>query len=704
VQHFPPDVQEYINGPEFRALYPFDLFLLGYDRPGQQSSIRPLCLRMLLHRELTWMLAYPILEQLQTLVIPVSDVNRYLGVLDRLGQLRCVHFFLDEVYDYHPSEAGRATEEWIARAQARKDKPMKLLLQFVERHTQLFKGQLRIVTCHPRFIWSPYSTRQTCPTEVQFQLLQLVPPLHNPTTLDASNEMHFAAHIEATNIGHVEDITLTPPAGAVLDRLCANRQFLQRCRVARHLHLTSLGKGSFKWAIDEKRAVKESMGNNTLILQQGSSPLPLQYDDRPACLQHGLVPLEDVWIGDLKDASTDEVDDIAIAFSETLRNFRVSVMIDQQDIPPVFHFGRGWVDMTVLVRLSLDTSGARMVLDRELLVRCPNLTFARLNDMTSHYQCSEIVPSAPAQLSRVVTLWLDGWSGLTFHPDTLYSTSELRTLHIGMIPDVNFIFDHEHCFIPPVEELNQSYNIGNSNDNAESAAAATAAWEAPQVIRPRWTWDWQLPHLTKLRFCGESAYLFEFRMLRGCPALEKLHLDMLTPNLTHTRTLSMVDLIIPSSNINNNSDSSIGGNNNGDSPSSLSSPSATVPERIILPTLRDLKLKGNWIIEDEFLFELLGVTFPKLAYLTALGWLGITLGGLLSVARAVAQPWKQILMAQPEPDRDTWAELGLVDKTEFRMENQVMLTELIFNGVEGDIRCLITQEPGASVATASENE
>lgn len=709
---YPPEVQEYINGPEFMALYPFDLFVLRYEHSDRQNTIRLLCLRMLLHREATWMLASPILEQLQTLVIPTSDVNRYLGVLDRLGQLECVRFLLDEVFDFHPAEERLATEEWIERAQARKDKAMGSLLQFVERHTQLFNGQLRIVTCHSSYIWMG-GTPQTCPAEIQFQFLRMLPPLHNPRTLDASNVMQFAAHLEATNIGNVEKITLILPAGALLDRLRDNRQFLQRCRAATHLRLTSLGKGSFNWAVEEKRAVRDSMGNNTLITKEGSSSsLLLQHDGQPACLQHGLVALEEVWIRDYMDASTDEVDDIAIAFSQTLRDFRVSILMRLQDIPPAFHFGRGWVDMMVLARLSLDTSWARMVLDRELLVRCPNLTFACLEDRTIHYQCPEIVPSVSAQLSRLVTLRLSGWSGLTFHPDTLYSTSELRTLDIGMATGMHVQFNHEYCFIPPVEELNRSYNIHIDNDNADDSTAAESAttsaataWEAPQIIRPRWTWDWQLLHLTQLRFCGEFAYLFEFRMLRGCPTLEMLHLNMLTSDRTHTRALSMADLVLPSSNIIGNHDSNIGASYNDYSHShSPSSSSTTTPERIIMPVLSRLRLAGNWIIEDEFLFEFLGVTFPKLENLIAVGWIGFTLGGLFSVARAVTQPWKLINVVQPEPDRDTRAELGVQSHTEVSVESRVLPTELLFDGLGEYTKYFITQEPGSSVATISEND
>ncbi|KAF8944346.1 hypothetical protein BGZ47_004352 [Haplosporangium gracile] len=134
----PPDVQEYIDGPEFMALCPMHQFL-----PDYEPDV------LLLLREVTWMLAGPILEQLQTLVIPVSDITRYLGVLRRLGRLECVRFVLDEIYDCYSAEFARATEEWGAKTKERKNKAMGSLVGFVESHTQLFKGQVRIATCHP---------------------------------------------------------------------------------------------------------------------------------------------------------------------------------------------------------------------------------------------------------------------------------------------------------------------------------------------------------------------------------------------------------------------------------------------------------------------------------------------------------------------------------------------------------------------------
>ncbi|KAF9145379.1 hypothetical protein BGX30_009178 [Mortierella sp. GBA39] len=708
-----PDLQEYIDGPEFTVLCSWDQFLPEYERNNDSPVIRQGFLRVLLHRELTWTLANPIFEQLQTLVIPVSDINRYLGVLDRLGRLECVRFLVDEIYSCGPM-ARRVTEEWSAKAQERENKSMGSLVRFVESHTQLFKGQLKIATCHSSSIWM--WGIQACPADVQSKFLQLLPPLHRPKTLDARNAMQFVVHPHTTDLGHVKDIFLALPPGPLLDQLRGIRQFLQRCRSVKRLHLTSLGKGTFKWAVEEKWMVMDGMGGNTII-NGGQGPPSLLDNDRPACLLHGLVAPKDIWIWDIRDGTTDEVDDIAIAFSQTLTSLRAtSRTTSALDIPPAVHFGRGWVDMPALDRLVLDTGTSRMMLDRELLVHCPNLSYVALSDRTFDYRCQDIMPYLPARLCRLVKLQLYGWSSLSFHPDTFYSTSELRTLEVAMRPEFHDIDLQDIYFIPPIEELNQSYNIHNDNDDDESGAtgstATPAILEETQITRPRWTWDWQLPHLTQLRLSGEFAYLFEFRMLRGCPDLDTLHLDMATTGRTHRRILSMADLVSPSNGNNSSTDSIEDDGDDDDDPSTHQQPLPPLPTttpttaalgRIILSALTRLQLTGNWIIEDDFLFELLAVTFPKMEHLCLQGSTSFAVGSLLNVARALPVPWKLLHVIQPDPPRDQWAELGLRISTKASDERQVLPMELLFKA--GRVReYVVLQDPGESVVAATENE
>ncbi|KAF9142858.1 hypothetical protein BG015_000649 [Linnemannia schmuckeri] len=612
ISMLPPDVQEYIDEPEFMAFYPVDQFLPEYERYNSQQAFRQRCLRVMLHREVTWMLANPILEQLQTLAIPVSDVTRYLSVLDRLGRLECVRFVLDEIYDCHPEEATGATEEWSSKTREHKNKSMGFLVRFVENHTQLFKGQLRVATCHPSSVW--LWSRQACPADVQFKFLQLLPSLHKPTALNIRNAVQFVAHPLTTDLGHVEEIVMMPSPGPLLDRLCHIRQFLPCCQSAKRMHLVSLGKGTFKWAVEEKRIVMDGMGGNTLS-NGGRGSASLLDNDRPAFLQHDLVALDDVWINNIRDGSTDEVDDIAIAFSQTLADFRVTFTMSAQAIPPTFHFGRGWVDMPVLNRLLLETVTARMVLDRELLVHCPNVTFVLLGDRTFDYRCQDIVPCLPAQPSRLVTLRLYGWSALTFHSDTLYSTSELRTLEVRMTPRFSDVDVQDQYFIPPVEELNRSEDIGGDDDEDDDNSSSRQQ----------------------------------------------------SPPPPSTKALS------------------------------------AATERIILPALTDLQLLGNWIIEDDFLFEFLAVTFPKLVYLDLLGPTCFTLWALFSVARAVPVPWKSLHVFMREPPRDQWAELGLWSLTEWTDERKVLPMYLRFS-VDREYEYVVLRDPGVSVAAASANE
>ncbi|KAK3845509.1 MAG: hypothetical protein J3R72DRAFT_435954 [Linnemannia gamsii] len=655
----PPEIQEFIDGPEFAALCRLDQYLPRFDPSLQRKVVLERCLREVLHREATWTLANPILEQLQTLSIPASDITRYIGVVNRLGQLEHVRFVMVEIFDYDPEEISGAPEKLLAETRARKDIVMASLVRFVELHTQLFKGKLKTATCpsNNSLSWA----RQKCPEDVQLQFLRFLPPLPRPTTLDSENLLHFVANPLATDLGHAHGIDLMLPLGNLHDRLYSNRQFLQRCRVLKILGLRSLGKGSFNWAVQEKRFM-DGMGT-TLAGGQGSSLLD---EERPACLRHGLVPLEEVCIRHFKEDSTDEVNDIAIGFSQTLKWLNATASDSSESLPPMFHFGRGWVDLLALAHLVLNTNTARLVLDREALMHCPNLVYVRLSDMTFDYQCQDVEPQLPACLPQLTTLQLSGWSALTFHPDTLYSTPLLETLDITMRTQYDMDTDEMHCFIPPVEELRRSYNI----QGEFAAAGSTTAWETPQIVRPCWTWNWQLPHIVSIDLTSEFAYLFAFRMLRGCPALENLSLDMSGTGEEHTRVLSEFDIFVPTS-IEDAEDSFLA------TPTTTSHSSP--PERIIAPVLKHLQLAGTWIIDDSFLFEFLAGTFPKLEYLTERGWVGFTLGSLLNVARTAPQQWSRIyLLSLPEPTQDESAELGIQNSAVSSLRSPVLSTALRF--------------------------
>ncbi|KAF9079170.1 hypothetical protein BGX23_004848, partial [Mortierella sp. AD031] len=157
---------------------------------------------------------------------------------------------------------------------------------------------------------------------------------------------------------------------------------------------------------------------------------------QPEYWRKSLVPLEEVEISDYDGPLTEDVvNDIALAFNQTLKSFKASYYVSSFSKPKKFttlvaNVGQGWVDLPLLTHLALCTSHHRLVIDRKLLACCPNVVSVGLSDDTLEYRCEEIVPCPPAHLSRLETLSLTGWPALTFHPSTLDSTTKLKELSL----------------------------------------------------------------------------------------------------------------------------------------------------------------------------------------------------------------------------------------------------------------------------------
>ncbi|KAF9181399.1 hypothetical protein BGZ50_005527 [Haplosporangium sp. Z 11] len=92
--------------------------------------------KTILYYEVCWSIASPILEQLESLTIPLVDVWRYLDSVRRLGQLECVRFNLDKTFS-------RNFNNRIVRERA--DGAIQAMVLFVKEHRRLFKDRLKIV-------------------------------------------------------------------------------------------------------------------------------------------------------------------------------------------------------------------------------------------------------------------------------------------------------------------------------------------------------------------------------------------------------------------------------------------------------------------------------------------------------------------------------------------------------------------------------
>ncbi|KAK3809851.1 MAG: hypothetical protein J3R72DRAFT_499071 [Linnemannia gamsii] len=167
-------------------------------------------------------------------------------------------------------------------------------------------------------------------------------------------------------------------------------------------------------------------------------------------------------------------------------------------------------------------------------------------------------------------------------------------------------FSHSFCFIPPIEEFNQYYGL---KDNA----TINSTPPSPAITRPTWMWDWHLPALVLLKLASEFTFLFEFRMLDYCPALQSLELEMRTATGSHSRTITTADMFTPTAST------------------------------ICVSSLTKLRLHGPWHFGSMHCgMSFLNSMFPRLESLSALGWTSKAFTDILEMARTF--PLKELCL------------------------------------------------------------
>ncbi|KAG0196072.1 hypothetical protein BGX33_002110, partial [Mortierella sp. NVP41] len=399
--HAPLSVLAYIQTEEFvqkcklSNLTPIPNWL---GIPKLDSEFYQRCYQVLFFREASWALASPILEQLQSLSIPFSQIGRYAAEVGRLRSLKRVVFILDEVAVDLELIPGRETEESHQKS-AVHFRPM---MQFVEEHTRLFKDLLRSVTTTNSTLWTGFRVHSSGYSErIQLEINRLLPSLWRPISLGQDDLLRFLANPEATDLSRVVEIDATGLYDGGRDAFLENRQALRRCRALKRLKTWSLGEGSFKWAVDEKRMFEQydqTIPFRSSDLGNEQDALSIRMDGiedtfgQPEYWRKSLVPLEEVEISDYDGPLTEDVvNDIALAFNQTLKSFKASYYVSSFSKPKKFttlvaNVGQGWVDLPLLTHLALCTSHHRLVIDRKLLACCPNVVSVGLSDDTLEYR------------------------------------------------------------------------------------------------------------------------------------------------------------------------------------------------------------------------------------------------------------------------------------------------------------------------------
>ncbi|KAG0374616.1 hypothetical protein BGX24_010176 [Mortierella sp. AD032] len=547
-----PETDAFMNGPELNGMRKTHNLVPVYDdNTGIEQEFQLYHFQVLLWREALWALASPIFEQLQSMTVPVFDLDRYSRAIGRLGNLEHIHFALDDIVDYTKEAyyvGGMVmSDEFRAAAEARKERSLRAMVQFVRDHAQLFPGSLKAVNCE---LWPDFT--QTCPVEVELEILGILPPLQTPTSLSRNNFLHLSAHLQSTDLRYVQDITDLESPSLWFNLPHDGCEFLQRCRALRSIHMDTLGPGSFTWAVQERRD-KESLGNNSHNITQSGTGVQALEGPRPAYLEYGLVPLEefDLWETEEEHLS-DETDDVVFAFSQTLKKLTVTAATSQLMRPPrTLHFG------TALKKLSI-------AIGRD--------------DVNSYY-------------------------------------------------------------IPPDKELDRSFGIDTSLTAGVAGVREAGVGEAaaPMVVRPLWTWDWQLPELTSLTLTAEFAYRFQFRMLQGCPALESISLNIRTSIYSRAaqRVLTMSELFMPR----------IAGKPR---------------EAIVAHGLKVLRFIGSWRMDNTMLEQFFIKLFPKLENFEEEELRGYDLENLVDVVRHKAYWLEEMQLSYPEPHNDSAERMGLI--------------------------------------------
>ncbi|KAK5821515.1 hypothetical protein F5H01DRAFT_337321 [Linnemannia elongata] len=475
-----------------------------------------------IRRDLTWALCWNV-ERLRYLEILVSDIDRYLPLVDKFKALSRVKFELDRrLFPTSINLEELTPEQLTALNHQREERKQHLdqMVLFAQGLRHHHGSVLQAISCSGNV--------ELCPDEYEEQLNRLLPPLSDPEQLNMQNWGQFATKVKETNLSAVKNIM--PPRGEPgalsLPRLLEQSPFLHRCRSLEGIWLTSFTDDVFQWAVDERK-------QHDADIAAGRPP------------QRPLVPLRHINVNNERPTDGRLINDIAYSFGETLRSLEVrplslgwrlaGIIPDSVECWVGGRLPWSYWHTPLLSRLVIDAYHNPLRIHPSLFVQCPQLECIELGDQRTEYSSSDITRYEPAELVHLKSLKLQGSPAISFHPGVLKNAPELN--HLGLrMP----IYDAP-SYIPPVSELEEpGEELEDDSVELEPTAAVTTS-SPPR--RPIWTWDWDLPKLTTLELTSEFAYRFQFKLLRSTPALERFLVDIRSLSGQHKRTLGVKDLL-----------------------------------------------------------------------------------------------------------------------------------------------------------------
>ncbi|KAF9366794.1 hypothetical protein BGX34_007568 [Mortierella sp. NVP85] len=497
------------------------------------------------------------------------------------------------------SEHARKREEWY-------DRLIGAMVHFVQRHTSLHKNVLQRVE-----VPSLLKDSKSSAVDAQFEIFLLLPPVLNPRSIDISNWCQMATRLSDTNLNFVESINLTLDDGMdeqnerAFKLLNDQPLFLLRCRALKRLAVETLGPEMFHWALLEKKQRDEGH-------QRESDVDPYLYSR-----EHGYyndpIPLQSVRIINRAPlAIVQELNDVSFAFSDSLEELVLEDAVlndwgDEKEWPlidlaasPQVVYGQGW-DLPRLRKLSLQVNHFQLHFDLDTLQRFRCLESLCLEDGVTTYRQRDVWSWPSVSLPHLKKLLLTGSPALRFNMESLHYSPCLEDLAVGVLYIEQGRSDLYH-HIPPPEDLESE-----DSDHDEQSGTPETVSHGYQSIgrRPRWTWDWDLPKLSKLGLDAVFAYKFDFQWLQQLPNLQNLHLDSLSLD-RHERLVTMKDLMKGKHQQYQQQKDGDGGQSASD-------------RFISLPKLESIYLDGDWAFEENVMETLCLVVCPNLHSVTLRG-------------------------------------------------------------------------------------
>ncbi|KAK3821514.1 MAG: hypothetical protein J3Q66DRAFT_333494 [Benniella sp.] len=598
-----------------------------------------------LRRQFTWILCQAQPERITALSVPLSDIARYIGHIDRFKSLSKVIFIIDKTV-HIPRELAKTPyikeedrEKRERELSAVRDQAIKDMAEFVDRHVATHPGVLQqaLCPCPDTHGFSDIETDLIGNIQLNIPNAPSPPVFH---AIDDNNWCEFASQHSKANFQHVESIRLSKTTGltrgdAILKdpyRRYGDQQqtctvhtdhyvpdgFLKSCRALQDLEIETLGRDMFQWAVHERESYQG----------QSSQPKP-----------KALVPLRSVKItyGE-PTSSVQELDDIAFGFSTSLE--RMAAHLEWKTATPgplpQIVLGKNWsLPRLRELTLSLRCAPSQFCMDLDVLQRSDALEWLELRDNTRSYNHQDIRSWPLIRFPHLKTLKLLGWPALCFNMDSLHHSPDLEFLHLGMEEQQGQLF-----FIPPPNVL-QRQTPGESTLTSQDTLGGTRSTHGATgptltslstAMQALWTWDWHLPSLRDLKLDAVFAFIFDFQWLQKLPNLHSFALNIESSvKGTHGRTLTMKELQTrkqPQDEVEKNSDSEW---------------------YIRLPKLQSITLKGEWHLDVQILEVLCLVVAPKLENVH----LGVSCTGF------TLQEWASLFRRVPHLQNSRWERLCL---------------------------------------------